>query len=155
MQKYFIHTDGGARGNPGEGAVGAVIKTENGQRVHEIAQRIGKTTNNIAEYSAVVSVLEWIKSQLINPSTVKAMAGRPACADRQFDGETVYQFFIDSKLVVNQLNGLYKVKENHLRELIFKVRVLEQEIGGKIYYSLIPREKNFEADRLVNKALDS
>lgn len=140
MQKYFIHTDGGARGNPGEGAVGAVIKTEKGQMVLEISQRIGKTTNNIAEYTAVVAALEWFRDN---------------ATMTQFNNETIFQFFLDSKLVVNQLNGLYKVKENHLRELIFKVRVLEQEIGGKIYYSLIPREKNWEADRLVNKAFDS
>lgn len=139
MIKYFIHTDGGARGNPGPGAVGAVIKTENGQLLFEISRKIGKTTNNIAEYTAVVATLEWLR-------------------DNQEGGnrqEAIVQFYLDSKLVVNQLNGLYKVKENHLRELILKVRGLEQEVGGRIYYSLIPREKNFEADRLVNKALDS
>lgn len=139
MQKYFIHTDGGARGNPGPGAVGAVIKTENGQLLFEISQRLGKTTNNIAEYTAVVVALEWLRDN-------------QAGGNRQ---EAIVQFFLDSKLVVNQINGLYKVKENHLRELLFKVRSLEQEIGGKIYYSLIPREKNWEADVLVNKALDS
>ncbi|MBI3955166.1 ribonuclease HI family protein [Candidatus Gottesmanbacteria bacterium] len=140
MKKYFIHTDGGARGNPGEGAVGAVIKTENHQLLFEISQRLGKTTNNIAEYTAVIFALEKLKENV---------------SKLQCDSETIFQFFLDSKLVVNQLNGLYKVKENHLRELVLKVRSLEQEIGGKIYYSLIPREKNFEADRLVNKALDN
>lgn len=140
MQKYFIYTDGGARGNPGPGAVGAVIKAENHQLLFEISQRVGKTTNNIAEYTAVIFALEKLKENV---------------SKLQYGDETIFQFFLDSKLVVNQLNGLYKVKENHLRELLFKVRSLEQEIGGKIYYSLIPREKNFEADRLVNKALDS
>ncbi len=139
MKKFFIHTDGGARGNPGEGAVGAVIKTENGQLLFEISQRIGKTTNNIAEYLAVVAALEGLRN---NVSML------------QCDNETIFQFFLDSKLVVNQLNGLYKMKENHLRELLLRVRSLEQEIGGRIYYSLIPREKNWEADALVNKALD-
>ncbi len=140
MQKFFIHTDGGARGNPGPGAVGAVIKAENGQLLFEISLRIGKTTNNIAEYSAVVAALEWLRENI---------------SKLECNNETIFQFFLDSKLVVNQINGLFKVKENHLRELILKVRGLEQEIGGRIYYSLIPREKNFEADRLVNKALDS
>ncbi|OGG22564.1 hypothetical protein A3D03_00145 [Candidatus Gottesmanbacteria bacterium RIFCSPHIGHO2_02_FULL_40_13] len=140
MSKYFIHTDGGARGNPGPGAVGAVIKTERGQLVFEISRKIGKTTNNIAEYSAVVAALEGLRN---NVSML------------QCNNETIFQFFLDSKLVVNQLNGLYKVKENHLRDLLLKIRSLEQEVGGKIYYSLIPREKNWEADRLVNKALDS
>lgn len=139
MEKYFIFTDGGARGNPGEGAIGAVVKTENSHTVKRIFQRIGKTTNNIAEYSAVIKALEWLRD---NVSML------------QCNNETIYQFFLDSKLVVNQLNGLYKIKENHLRELLFQVRSLEQEAGGQIYYSLIPREKNIEADALVNKALD-
>lgn len=147
MPKYFIHTDGGARGNPGEGAVGAVIKSENHQLLFEISRKIGKTTNNIAEYTAVVGALEWFRDNATMMQCNNPPAGEA--------GETIYQFFLDSKLVVNQLNGLYKVKENHLRELILKVRGLEQEIGGRIYYSLIPREENFEADVLVNKALDS
>ena len=140
MQKFFIHTDGGARGNPGEGAIGAVIKTEKGQLLFEISLRIGKTTNNIAEYSGVVAALERLRDNV---------------SKLQYNNETIFQFFLDSKLVVNQLNGLYKVKENHLQDLLLKIRSLEQEVGGKIYYSLIPREKNWEADRLVNEALDS
>lgn len=138
MNKYFIYTDGGARGNPGQGAIGAVIKAENNRILQSIYQRIGKTTNNIAEYSAVVKALEWLRD---NASMM------------QCNNETIYQFFLDSTLIVNQLNGLYKVKENHLRELLLKVRGLEQEVSGQIYYSLIPREKNYEADALVNKAL--
>ncbi len=139
MFKYFIYCDGGARGNPGQGAVGVVIKSENNRVLKSLYRRIGKTTNNIAEYSAVILALNWLNDN----STMK-----------QSNNETIIQFFLDSKLVVNQLNGLYKVKENHLRELLLKVRSLELEVGNKIFYSLIPREKNFEADALVNKALD-
>lgn len=139
MNKYFIYTDGGARGNPGQGAIGAVIKAENNRILQSIYQRIGKTTNNIAEYSAVVKALEWIKE---NVSVL------------QCDNETIFQFFLDSTLVVNQLKGLFKVKDGNLRNLLFTVRTLEQEICGKIYYHIIPREKNYEADALVNKALD-
>ena len=139
MKKLIIFTDGGARGNPGPAAVGVMIKTETGQIVGTISRTLGETTNNVAEYQGVVAALEWLR----NNETMK-----------QFNDETMYQFFLDSKLVVNQLNGLYKVKENHLRELLFKVRQLEQEVGGNIYYNLIPREKNWEADRLVNEALD-
>jgi ribonuclease HI len=64
------------------------------------------------------------------------------------------EFFLDSTLVVNQLNGLFKVKDVKLRELLFKVRELEQETGGNIQYQVIPREQNSRADNFVNKALD-
>ena len=63
-------------------------------------------------------------------------------------------FFLDSTLVVNQINGLFKVKEPHLRELLLRVRTLEQEIGGIITYTTVPREQNRRADILVNGALD-
>ena len=65
------------------------------------------------------------------------------------------QFYLDSVLVVNQLNGKFKVKDSQLRELLLKVRMLEQEVGGQIYYTSIPREKNWQADALVNRALDN
>ncbi len=139
-KKLIIFTDGGARGNPGPAAVGVVIKTEEGQILATISQTLGETTNNVAEYQGVVAALEWIKkNKQIN----------------KYANMQIVQFFLDSKLVVNQLNGLYKIKENHLKELILKVRQLEQEVGGDIYYGLIPREKNWEADSLVNKALDN
>jgi ribonuclease HI len=67
---------------------------------------------------------------------------------------SVCQFHLDSVVVVNQVNGLYKVKEAHLRELLLKVRILEQELGWKITYKQIPRTRNWEADALVNEALD-
>ncbi|MBI3380236.1 ribonuclease HI family protein [Candidatus Gottesmanbacteria bacterium] len=136
-KKLIIFTDGGARGNPGPSGIGVVIKSETGQILNEISQIIGQTTNNVAEYQAVVAALEYLKNNY--QSTI---------SNYQFN------FFLDSKLVVNQLNGLFKIKENHLRELMLKVRNLEQEVGGNISYSYIPREKNWEADALVNKALD-
>jgi ribonuclease HI len=135
MNQMIIHTDGGARGNPGPAAIGVVIKAEDNTLIHTISRRIGQTTNNIAEYSAVVAALEWIKG---------CMLPVVSC-----------NFFLDSTLVVNQLNGLFKVKDGHLRELVLKVRILEQEIGLPIYYTYVPREKNKEADVEVNKALDS
>lgn len=145
MKKLIIFTDGGARGNPGPAASGAIIKTEKGQILASIFRRLGETTNNIAEYKGVIIALEWLKTN--HPFRLSEESQLPT---------TNYQlhFFLDSKLVVNQLNGLYKIKENHLRELVLKVRLLEQEVGGEIVYSQIPREKNWEADRLVNEALD-
>lgn len=145
-KKLTIFTDGGARGNPGPAAVGVVIKDETGQILASISRTIGETTNNVAEYRGVMAALEWLRNKPITQSTNNPI--------NQSSNQLIIQFFSDSKLVVNQLNGLFKIKENHLRELLLKVRQLEQEVGGNIYYNLVPREKNWEADRLVNKALD-
>jgi ribonuclease HI len=146
--KLIIHTDGGARGNPGPAAIGVVIEDVNevgpstssgrASKTQELAQfgkRIGETTNNVAEYTGVLEALLWVKENIKEPMD-----------------DT--KFFLDSTLVVNQLNGLYKVKESHLRELFTKVRLLEQEIGGQVKYFYIPREQNSRADFFVNKALD-
>ncbi|MBI3955517.1 ribonuclease HI family protein [Candidatus Gottesmanbacteria bacterium] len=140
MNRLVVYTDGGARGNPGRAAVGIAIKTENREVLKEISRTIGVTTNNVAEYEAVVAALEWLRNNL----TMK-----------QFNNETIIQFYLDSTLVVNQLNGKFKVKDSELRELLLKVRMLEQEVGGQIYYATIPREKNGHADALVNRALDN
>lgn len=139
MNKLLVFTDGGARGNPGPGAIGVVVKTETGEILGRISRTIGKTTNNVAEYSAVVAALEWLKdNKQIN----------------KYANIQIVQFYLDSVLVVNQLNGLFKVKNGNLRNLLLKVRMLENEIGGNIFYSVIPREQNWQADALVNKALD-
>jgi len=136
MNTIRIHTDGGARGNPGPAAIGVVIKNENERVLGKISRKIGEATNNVAEYSAVVAALEWVKNS--------CQLSVVSC-----------QFFLDSTLVVNQLNGLFKVKNGNLRNLLFQIRQLEQETGGVISYTYIPREKNHEADTLVNQALDN
>jgi len=137
----LVHTDGGARGNPGPAAVGVVIESLNSQnqtvKIREFGERIGETTNNVAEYLAVIAALEWLRNYPNPP-----------------DGGLTIQFYLDSTLLVNQLNGTFKVKAAKLRELLMRVRVLEQEVGGRIFYQLIPREKNRRADFLVNQALD-
>jgi len=137
--KLIIHTDGGARRNPGPAAVGVVIETADGKMVAEFGKRIGETTNNVAEYTAVIEALKKINTLEFKKS----------------DEELIVHFFLDSTLVVNQLMGLFKVKDAHLRELLSQVRIEEQEVGGKIYYSAIPREQNRRADLLVNVALDA
>jgi ribonuclease HI len=135
--KLIVHTDGGARGNPGPAAIGVVVEKASDASttiVTEFGKTIGETTNNVAEYTAVIEALHFLKT---------------------YDGEkTRIDFFVDSTLVVNQLNGLFKVKDARLRELLSSVRVLEQETGGEIRYITIPREQNIRADALVNKALD-
>lgn len=137
-KKILVYTDGGARGNPGPAAIGAVILTENLQKLASIFRKIGQTTNNVAEYTAVIEALKWIKENI----------------NKNQGEEILKQFLLDSELVVNQLNGYFKVKDPELRNLLLQVRMLEQEIGGNVSYKHIPREQNREADRLVNMALD-
>ena len=128
-----VFTDGGALGNPGPAAVGVVIKRE-GKTIKKLAKYLGKTTNNVAEYSAVIEGLQWL------------------IANSKWQIEGIV-FFLDSKLVVNQLNGLFKIKDYKLRNLVIKVRQLEREIGGNVFYRYIPRQKNKEADLLVKRVL--
>lgn len=139
MKKKFleIFTDGGARGNPGPAAVGYVVKDEKGKVLAEKGEYLGKATNNIAEYQAVVKALEWLK------------ANQEIVSDRER-----INFFIDSQLVVNQLNGLFKVKNAGLRNSVVEVRQLEREVRSPIHYQHVSREKNKEADSLVNQVLD-
>jgi len=139
MKTLLVYTDGGARGNPGPAAVGIVVKSETGQILQKLSRRIGETTNNTAEYQAVVEALTYLNKRK---------------RDIPNENISVCQFHLDSVVVVNQVNGLYKVKEAHLRELLLKVRILEQELGWKITYKQIPRTRNWEADALVNEALD-
>jgi ribonuclease HI len=137
----IIHTDGGARGNPGPAAIGVVIvekksPTDLGKEIAAFGKRIGETTNNVAEYTAVLEALLWMKENY--KQNVQGI-----------------RFFLDSTLVVNQLNGLFRVKEAHLRELLVKVRMLEGEVSGEISYHYVPREQNRRADFFVNKAQDT
>jgi len=134
-RRLTVFADGGARGNPGPAAIGFVIKDSSDKIIHQQGKYIGETTNNVAEYQAVIETLKWIKSSIQYPVSS-------------------IQFFLDSKLIVNQLNGLFKVKEIKMRNLIIKVRQLEREAGGNVSYQLIPREKNSLADSLVNRAID-
>ncbi|MBI2036029.1 ribonuclease HI family protein [Candidatus Microgenomates bacterium] len=127
-----VFCDGGARGNPGPAAIGVVIKNGEGSLLHKFGKKIGATTNNVAEYTAVTEALSWIAQ---NNKPVKI------------------HFYLDSQLVVSQLNGLFKVKDGKLKMLVMKVRQKEAQVGGNVSYEHIPREKNIEADSLVNVAL--
>jgi ribonuclease HI len=131
-----IHTDGGARGNPGPSGIGVVIGTGE-QLIHEFGKTIGDATNNTAEYTAVIEALTWMKD---HPEKIKEYR--------------TLAFFLDSTLVVNQLKGIFKIKEAHLRNLVMHVRTLEQEIGKTVTYTAVRREFNKRADFLVNQALD-
>ena len=130
-----VFTDGGARGNPGPAAIGFVIKNSSGKILCQQGIAVGKTTNNVAEYLAVIEALKWLAKK----------------TDLVF---SQINFFLDSKLVVSQLNGLFKIKETKMRDLIVKVRQFERELGGNVSYHLIPRQKNKLADSLVNQTLN-
>lgn len=132
-----IYTDGGSRGNPGPSSLGVFIENDKGMVLDEISTYLGVTTNNIAEYSAILAALNWI---------VQKKAQMPAL--------TKINFYMDSQLASSQLNGLYKIKNPRLRELLFEAKQKESEIGLPITYSHVPREQNKKADALVNKALD-
>lgn len=138
MQIINIFTDGGARGNPGPAAIGVYITNGENYVLHKISQAIGSTTNNVAEYSAVVAALSWLIEQ--KDSLAK---------------DTKIHFFMDSLLVASQISGLYKVKNARLADLLFLIRQKEGELQLPITYSHIPREKNKHADSLVNQALDN
>lgn len=132
MDNIKVWTDGGSRGNPGPAAIGIVIEV-NGQKHARIGKCIGEATNNIAEYTAVSEALSYIEQNI---------------------GKCVAEFFIDSELVVKQLNGEYKVKDEKLKPLFFEIREKFINLGGQIKYTHVRREHNREADELVNKALD-
>jgi ribonuclease HI len=132
-----IFTDGGARGNPGPAAVGILIKNQSGERITAFGQFIGWATNNVAEYQAVIVALEWL---LGHQEIIK--------------NYQQINFHLDSTLVVNQLNGKFKVKNLKLKNLIIKIKVLEKKIYQKTSYRFIPRAKNYQADSLVNQTLD-
>lgn len=134
-----VFCDGGARGNPGPAAIGFVVKVEGGRQVYAHKQTVGKATNNVAEYKAVITALRWIVKNLsaINPKTNKI------------------NFFLDSTLVANQLAGEYKVKNHALVELYATAINFIDQIDATVNFNIVPREKNHQADALVNQALDS
>jgi ribonuclease HI len=136
MNELFIYCDGGARGNPGPAAVGVYIIDKDNKEIKKIGKTIGTATNNIAEYSAVVEAFEWLIQNLDS-------------------GYQRINFYLDSQLVYSQIVGLFKVKDGNLREKLFKIREKEALVKIPIFYNLIRREKNKEADLLVNKALDN
>ncbi len=135
--KLIIYTDGGARGNPGPAAIGVVI-TQEGQVLKKYSEFIGQATNNQAEYQAVVFALKKIKL-LFGKKKAKAME---------------MEVCLDSELVAKQLNHQYKIKEKDLQPLFIKLWNLILDFG-EVRFKHIPRQKNKEADQLVNQALDS
>ncbi len=131
MQTLHLYTDGGARNNPGPAGIGIVVKTKQGEPLLSKGFYLGKKTNNEAEYLALLRGLKLI--QQFNPEKV-------IC-------------YLDSQLVANQLNGIYKIKQSHLQKLAIKI-FTEARKFKRVEFKHVPREENKEADKEVNKAID-
>jgi ribonuclease HI len=130
---WYINTDGGARNNPGPAAVGIVVQKENGEVVARAGEYLGIATNNVAEYTAVVRALELMKGK----------------------GHTKEKivFRLDSKLVVEQVQKNWKIKEETLRSLATTIwKHLEDFTDVTFIY--VPRAENKAADTVVNEILD-
>lgn len=129
--KLTVHVDGGARGNPGPAAVGAVIRDESGEILLEAGERIGIATNNVAEYKAL----------LLGIGRARAL------------GASRLELIGDSELIVKQVRGEYRVKDQGLKPLHAEVKAaLEPLEEWSIRH--VRREHNVDADRLVNATLD-
>jgi ribonuclease HI len=132
LGKVVVHVDGGSRGNPGPAAIGVVVSDEEGTVIDEVAETIGRATNNVAEYRAVLRGIE-----------------RAAAL-----GADELELVNDSELVAKQLTGAYKVKHEAMKPLYAQaVRALGE--FGRWRIRSVPRAQNAHADRLVNEALDA
>jgi ribonuclease HI len=130
--KLIIYCDGGSRGNPGPAAIGAVVGLK------EYAEKIGRATNNVAEYSAVIFGLKKAK-QLLGKNKAKTIN---------------LEVKMDSELLQKQLTGQYKIINKDLQPLFIEIWNLKQDFK-KVDFFHIPREQNKKADYLVNLAFDS
>jgi ribonuclease HI len=128
--KLIINTDGLSKGNPGMAAIGATIKDERGKMLATISQRIGITTNNVAEYKALITALQ--KAIKLKGTQVEIRA--------------------DSELMIRQLNGRYKIKSVGLRPLYLEAAKLLAQFET-VSLKHIPRELNAAADKLANDAV--
>ena len=138
MEQIILHTDGGARGNPGPAGAGAVAFDEGGRVIVEAARYLGRQTNNFAEYSAVILGLE----------TLLAHCGAAACRT------STVVVRMDSELVCKQLNREYRVKEPTLMPLHARVCELVDAAFPHLSFEHVRRAANAHADRLANDAMD-
>lgn len=130
--KAKLHTDGGARGNPGPAGIGVVLTNESGEVIDELARGIGEATNNVAEYEALIAGLEL--------AIIK--------------GVTDLEINVDSELVVEQLEGRWKIKNDRLRQLAVTARSLLGRFD-RTSIKHVPREQNHDADKLANQGMDA
>ena len=123
--------DGGARSNPGPAGYGVYIVDDHGAVLAELHGSLGNTTNNIAEYSGLIAALKWAVDQDVQQITIKG----------------------DSLLIIEQMRGNYKVKNEGLKPLHMQARMLVMQIGD-VKFEHVRREQNTEADRLSNVGMD-
>lgn len=139
MKKIIIYTDGGSRGNPGPAAIGVVFCNEKGQSIKEYSEYLGERfTNNEAEYKAVILALK----------KFKALFGKKLAKNSEI------QIKSDSELLVKQLNSQYKILDPKIQLLFLEVWNLKFDFK-RVKFKSISRDKNKEADRLANEALDA
>jgi ribonuclease HI len=129
--KGVLHTDGGARGNPGPAGIGVVLEIDTGQPALEVARSIGQATNNVAEYNALITGLQLALDK----------------------GVSEIEAYVDSELVASQVQGKWKIKNDRLRALAGKAQAL---MGRFEHASITPvrRHLNARADELANRAMD-
>lgn len=138
IKKLTINCDGGARGNPGPAGIGVYATVDN-KRLFSLSEYIGETTNNVAEYTAVIRCLEYLLANNIETETI--------------------DFLLDSELVVKQVKGEYKIKKPHLQKLHLTIhRLLHHitlnQLATTVNFIHVKRELNKESDSLANQALD-
>ena len=131
-----IYCDGGARGNPGSSA-SSFVAIRHGKIIFKSSKFLGKTTNNVAEYNAVLMALVWLLEE-----------------GPDIENSSIF-LYLDSELVFKQLRGDYKIKSSNLKPLAMKVKALESKLKKNINFILIPRNQNSLADTLVNKEMDA
>lgn len=134
--KLSIHTDGGSRGNPGHAGYGYIVYDDNNNPIQEGSGYIGIKTNNEAEYAGLLAALTWLKSFSSSKSIDSA------------------DFFLDSELLVRQVNGYYKVKSPHLIPIYTQVKNIISSLPFPINFHHVFRDKNSAADKLANLAMD-
>jgi ribonuclease HI len=132
LDEVVVWTDGGARGNPGPAGFGVVVTTPGGEVLTRLAEGIGWATNNVAEYRGAIAGLE--QALALGARRVRVRA--------------------DSLLVVNQQNGLWKVRNAALRDLWTETRRLVGQFE-RVIWEHVPRERNRDADALANRAMDA
>jgi len=135
MQEFVIHTDGGARGNPGPSGIGVAVYNSDGEEISSLSEYIGEATNNVAEYTALVQALEHTATLVPDTKALKLTVR------------------LDSQLAERQLNGAYKVKDATLKTYFDTVKTLAEQFAS-VSYEHVRRDENKRADALANEAMD-
>ncbi len=134
--KFTLYADGGSRGNPGPAAAGAIVRNEDGKTVIEVSEFLGHTTNNVAEYTAVLRALEKLSEHLGSNAKNADVLAR-----------------MDSMLVVKQMKGEWKLKHPGLKPLAGRVGEFVS-LFRSVSFEHVYRDFNKDADRLANEAMD-